>query len=117
MDASKRHGSRLCRTPKERSLRFQVKGSIGQHVPSHVSSDDFKLHFIYLSPSRHHFVESLHFMTAQYEDLHPAVAVVQTPTREYYVLRDNGMQIGCEEEGVAEIWMQIIRCDSEGRAL
>jgi len=47
--------------------------------------------------------------------LHPALAVVQTPSREYFILRENGMQIGCEEEGIAEIWMEIIGCGLLGR--
>jgi len=46
--------------------------------------------------------------------LHPALAVVQTPGREYFVLKDNGMQVGCEEEGVAEAWMKIIGCTQTG---
>ena len=46
--------------------------------------------------------------------LHPALAVVQTPAREYYVLRDNGFEVGCEEEGVAGIWMRILGCDARG---
>ncbi|TRM63985.1 hypothetical protein BD626DRAFT_536682 [Schizophyllum amplum] len=46
----------------------------------------------------HHHVESLHFTTSKGTPLHPDVAVVQTPGREYYILRDNGMQIGCEED-------------------
>lgn len=47
--------------------------------------------------------------------LHDAIAVVQTPGREYYVLRDNGMQVGCEEEGIPEVWQHIIGCDMLGR--
>ena len=46
--------------------------------------------------------------------LHPALAVVQTPAREYYVLRDNGFEVGCEEEGVANVWMRILGCDARG---
>jgi hypothetical protein len=46
--------------------------------------------------------------------LHPALAVVQTPSREYYILRDNGLEVGCEEEGVAGIWMRILGCDARG---
>ncbi|KAJ3769615.1 hypothetical protein FB446DRAFT_672222 [Lentinula raphanica] len=64
-------------------------------------------------PSHHH-VESVHFTTAQGRPLHPALATVQTPAREYYVLRDNGMQVGCEENGVANIWMKILGCEANG---
>lgn len=64
---------------------------------------------------RHHHVESLHFTTSKDEPLHPALAAVQTPGREYYVFRDNGMQVGCEEDGVARVWMQILQCDTYGR--
>jgi hypothetical protein len=46
--------------------------------------------------------------------LHPALAVVQTPAREYYIFRDNGFEVGCEEEGVASIWMRILGCDARG---
>ncbi|KAJ3910623.1 hypothetical protein F5879DRAFT_928273 [Lentinula edodes] len=62
----------------------------------------------------HHHVESVHFTTAQGRPLHPALAVVQTPAREYYVLRDNGMQVGCEEDGVARVWMTILGCAING---
>jgi hypothetical protein len=46
--------------------------------------------------------------------LHPALAVVQTPAREYFILRDNGFEVGCEEEGVASVWMRILGCDARG---
>jgi hypothetical protein len=39
---------------------------------------------------------------------------VQTPSREYFILKENGMQVGCEEEGVAEVWMEIIGCCGMG---
>ncbi|KAI6027368.1 hypothetical protein BKA83DRAFT_4227983 [Pisolithus microcarpus] len=65
----------------------------------------------------HHYVESVHFTTPKEEDLHPELAVVQTPAREYYVLRDNGMQVGCEEDGVANVWAEILQCDNRGRLL
>ena len=48
--------------------------------------------------------------------LHPALAVIQTPAREYYVLRDNGLEVGCEEEGVAGVWMRILGCDARGKS-
>ncbi|KAL1743613.1 hypothetical protein HDZ31DRAFT_40528 [Schizophyllum fasciatum] len=62
----------------------------------------------------HHHVESVHFTTAGGTRLHAAVAVVQTPGREYFILRDNGMQIGCEEDGVAEVFMKMLGCDRRG---
>ncbi|KAI0755281.1 hypothetical protein C8Q80DRAFT_1095647 [Daedaleopsis nitida] len=62
----------------------------------------------------HHHVESVHFMSPRGDALHAAVAVVQTPHREYFILRDNGMQIGCEEEGVASVWQEVLRCDHRG---
>ncbi|RPD77425.1 hypothetical protein L226DRAFT_544076 [Lentinus tigrinus ALCF2SS1-7] len=62
----------------------------------------------------HHHVESVHFTSAGGKDLHVALAVVQTPHREYYILRDNGMQVGCEEEGVAAVWREVLRCDAKG---
>ncbi|KAH9851565.1 hypothetical protein C2E23DRAFT_829735 [Lenzites betulinus] len=62
----------------------------------------------------HHHVESVHFSSPGGGPLHPALAVVQTPHREYYILRDNGMQVGCEEEGVAAVWREVLGCDHRG---
>ncbi|KAI0311545.1 hypothetical protein OF83DRAFT_1251478 [Amylostereum chailletii] len=62
----------------------------------------------------HHHVESVHYTTSNGILLHPALAVVQTPTREYFAMRDNGMQVGCEEDGVVEMWQGILRCDARG---
>jgi len=64
-------------------------------------------------PSHHH-VESVHFRTSSGELLHPALASVQTLYREYLVLKDNGMEVGNEEQGVYETWMEILACDSKG---
>ncbi|CAK5269788.1 unnamed protein product, partial [Mycena citricolor] len=61
----------------------------------------------------HHHVESVH-LTVGRRALHPALAVIQTPSREYYILRDNGMQVGCEEEGVPEVWRKVLGCDFKG---
>ncbi|KAI0662275.1 hypothetical protein C8Q70DRAFT_910108 [Cubamyces menziesii] len=63
----------------------------------------------------HHHVESVHFATPRGEPLHPALATVQTPHREYFILRDNGMQVGCDEEGVAAIWQEVLECDHIGK--
>ncbi|KAI0700037.1 hypothetical protein C8T65DRAFT_728852 [Cerioporus squamosus] len=62
----------------------------------------------------HHHVESVHFTSAGGKDLHVGLAVVQTPHREYFILRDNGMQVGCEEEGVAPVWQEVLGCDAKG---
>ncbi|KAI0055313.1 hypothetical protein BV25DRAFT_1767857, partial [Artomyces pyxidatus] len=62
----------------------------------------------------HHHVESVHFTAAGGMPLHPALAVVQTLSRSYYILRDNGMQVGCEEDGVGELWMKILGCTDKG---
>ncbi|KAI0771153.1 hypothetical protein BD413DRAFT_476339 [Trametes elegans] len=64
----------------------------------------------------HHHVESVHFTSSGGSALHPALAVVQTPHREYFVLRDNGMQVGCEEDGVAGVWQEVFGCDGRGVA-
>ena len=56
----------------------------------------------------------MHFTAAGGTALHPALASVQTPHREYLVLRDNGMQVGCEEEGVGEVWREVLGCDARG---
>ncbi|KAJ6619524.1 hypothetical protein B0H10DRAFT_2026031 [Mycena sp. CBHHK59/15] len=60
----------------------------------------------------HHHVESMHFTSSGRggKPLHDALAVVQTPGREYFILRDN-------EEGVAEVWMNILGCDNSGIAV
>ncbi|KAG1836361.1 hypothetical protein DFJ58DRAFT_865181, partial [Suillus subalutaceus] len=65
----------------------------------------------------HHHVESVHFITPKGVPLHPALAVMQTPAREYIVLKDNGMQVGCEEDGVANVWMHVLGCDKNGIAV
>ncbi|PCH39764.1 hypothetical protein WOLCODRAFT_67849 [Wolfiporia cocos MD-104 SS10] len=62
----------------------------------------------------HHHVESVHFTTSCGRTMHGALASVQTPHREYYILRDNGMQVGCEEEGVALVWQEVLKCDARG---
>lgn len=56
----------------------------------------------------------MHFTASGGRALHPAIAVVQTPGREYYILRDNGMEIGCEEDGVWPVWANLLRCDRNG---
>ena len=63
---------------------------------------------------RHHHVESVHFATPAGDALHGALATVQTPHREYYILRENGMQVGCEEDGVGEVWQGVLECDPRG---
>ncbi|KAI9463805.1 hypothetical protein F5148DRAFT_982317 [Russula earlei] len=63
---------------------------------------------------RHHHVESVHLTATGGHPLHPALAVVRTPAREYYILRDNGLEVGCEEEGVASVWMRVLGCDAGG---
>lgn len=62
----------------------------------------------------HHHIESVHFATSTSVPLHPALAVVQTPGREYFILKDNGMEVGSEEDGVAPLWMEILSCDNKG---
>jgi hypothetical protein len=69
---------------------------------------------ILFSVPRHHHVESIHLTATSGRPLHPALAVVLTPAREYFVLRDNGFEVGCEEEGVAGVWMRILGCDARG---
>lgn len=63
---------------------------------------------------RHHLVESVSFATTSGESYHGEIAAIQTPTREYFILRDVGLIIGSEEEGVAELWQDVLRCDSRG---
>ncbi len=61
-------------------------------------------------------MESVHFKTACGESLHKDLAVVQTPNREYYILRNNGMEVGCEEDGVWGVWREMLNCDGRGLA-
>ncbi|KAI0324900.1 hypothetical protein GY45DRAFT_1288163 [Cubamyces sp. BRFM 1775] len=106
-------------------------GISGQWMTAHAMAQDFaglpsrtgpgmenkKAKAVNLYLPEHHHVESVHFTTSRRDPLHPAVAVVQTPHREYFILRDNGMQVGCEEEGVAEVWQEVLGCDRVGRGL
>ncbi|KIY71696.1 hypothetical protein CYLTODRAFT_345435, partial [Cylindrobasidium torrendii FP15055 ss-10] len=62
----------------------------------------------------HHLVESVHVTASKGRPLHPALAIVQTPGREYFILKDNGLQVGCEEEGVAPIWKHMVGCSRDG---
>lgn len=64
--------------------------------------------------SSHHHVESVHFQTSDKKAFHPAVATVQTLAREYYILKDNGMLIGTEEDGVNPLWQVLLECDEKG---
>ncbi|KAL5519947.1 hypothetical protein ACEPAG_1607 [Sanghuangporus baumii] len=66
----------------------------------------------------HHLVESVHFTTSgpEIQNLHPALAIVQTPSREYFILRDNAMEVGCEEDGVWPVWRELLGCDARGVA-
>ena len=34
--------------------------------------------------------------------------------QENTILRDDGMQVGCEEDGVVEMWRRILGCDERG---
>ncbi|KAH8994325.1 hypothetical protein EDB86DRAFT_3044932 [Lactarius hatsudake] len=69
---------------------------------------------LFLPAQVHHHVEGVHLTATGGSLLHQALAVVQTPAREYYILRDNGMEVGCEEDGVARVWMRILGCNSRG---
>ena len=66
---------------------------------------------------RHHLVEGVYFTSRQGFALHPALASVQTPGREYFILRDNGMEVGCEEDGIWPAWMKLLSCDNRGLVL
>lgn len=63
---------------------------------------------------RQHHVESVHFGTSLGVAYHSAVASIQTPFHEYFVLRDNGLEIGCGE--VSTLWMKILGCMADGVA-
>lgn len=68
-------------------------------------------------PTSTHHVESVHLTTSSNEPLHPALAIVQTLARAYFVLRDNGLEVGCEEEGVSPLWMEVLGCDDKGMSV
>jgi hypothetical protein len=93
---------------KEQRVNLFVPAYVLQYLILGVTVDE--------SLPRHHHVESVHFTTASGRSLHTALGVIQTPGREYYVLKDNGMQVGCEEEGIAEVWMEAIGCSRTGEA-
>ena len=116
MDDDKRNGAGLRGSPGSRRCPTREEERDAQPVPPRVSTSPCPsvLHTSYSQPHRHHHVESVHFKATGGRDLHPALAVVQTPHREYYILRDNGMQVGCEEDGVAEVWQEVLRCDVRG---
>ena len=62
----------------------------------------------------HHLVESVHFTTSKGQPFHPALACIRTPDRDYYILRDNGMTVGCEEDGIWAPWTELLHCDKSG---
>ncbi|QRV80299.1 SAP domain protein [Ceratobasidium sp. AG-Ba] len=68
--------------------------------------------------SEHHLVESVHLEHLQPRPnsrLHPALALVLTaPGREYFVLRDTGMPVGTNDEGLEKVWQEIVGCDAWG---
>ncbi|KII86888.1 hypothetical protein PLICRDRAFT_113992 [Plicaturopsis crispa FD-325 SS-3] len=83
-------------------------------TPSSADNATSKVSQVHLFLPAHHHVESIHFTASNGVPLHRAVAVVQTPGREYHILRDNGMQIGCEEDGIGLVWMKLLGCDASG---
>jgi len=60
------------------------------------------------------YVGSLHFADVKGRPFHPAVASVQTQSREVFILRDTGQEIGTEEAGVQPVWMELLDCDAVG---
>ncbi|KAI1794840.1 hypothetical protein LXA43DRAFT_1112454 [Ganoderma leucocontextum] len=130
--AAEDHAGAAKRTVAERYVMASVVGNSisGQWMTTNEMAQEFaglparvgarvgrKTATLNLFLPEHHHVESVHFSATGGRDLHPALAVVQTPHREYYVLRDNGMQVGCEEDGVAEAWQEVLRCDTRGLSL
>jgi len=95
--------------------RMQQEFAGDASVPDHSTRKREKLRVNLFLPS-HHLVESVHFKTACGKSLHKDLAVVQTPNREYYILRNNGMEVGCEEDGVWEVWREMLNCDGRGLA-
>ncbi|TFK27997.1 hypothetical protein FA15DRAFT_753800 [Coprinopsis marcescibilis] len=90
----------------------QIAGRL--HAPPNKKLSESSAVFLNLYLPEHHLIESVHFTSRDGKCLHPAVAVVQTPGREYYILKDNGMQIGCEEDGIPLVWRNILSCDCYG---
>ncbi|KLO12214.1 hypothetical protein SCHPADRAFT_875780 [Schizopora paradoxa] len=93
--------------------RMQQEFAGGAMVHDHSARKQEKVRVNLFLPS-HHLVESVHVMTAGGKNLHKELAVVQTPGREYFILRENGMEVGCEEDGVWDVWRNILSCDSRG---
>lgn len=117
MEVGPGDGKRIFRTLRTEPRKQAVKGCY-EDVPFCVSGLCLAPHFWPLMNSRlsssHHHVESVHFQTPDKKAFHPAVATVQTLAREYYLLKDNGMLIGTEEDGVNPLWQALLVCDEKG---
>lgn len=121
MEVRPRHGQRVFCTdrtePRKQAVEYE-----NEDVPFCVSEAcswlgaTFQLTGARLRCSHHH-VESVHFQTPGKKLFHPAVASVQTPAREYFILKDNGMLIGTEEDGVSPLWQTLLGCDEKGLAI
>ncbi|KZV73231.1 hypothetical protein PENSPDRAFT_750347 [Peniophora sp. CONT] len=98
------------------STAEMAQGLSGPSQPMQTTKNSVKQSLGLFLPAHHH-VESVHFTAIGGQPLHPALAIIQTPAREYFILRDNGMQVGCEEDGVVEMWRKILGCDVNGRAV
>ncbi|QRV94792.1 SAP domain protein [Ceratobasidium sp. AG-Ba] len=93
--------------------RRLVGGGLVEQTPA-----PMKAQRIGLLVSEHHLVESVHLEHRQPRPnsrLHPVLALVSTaPGREYFVLRDTGMPIGTNDEGLETVWQEIVGCDAWG---
>ncbi|KAF9644539.1 hypothetical protein BDM02DRAFT_3078011, partial [Thelephora ganbajun] len=95
-----------------RSVQEMANESFVPAGPNHVNKRSKETMKMFLSA--HHHVESVHFQTPDKKEFHPAVATVQTLAREYYILKENGMLIGTEEDGVNPVWQALLECDEKG---
>ena len=119
MDVRSPNGTGIRRTHPAQDIAGTPKDLKCQPILTSASFQPLTFRLIFLLRilyPRHHHVESVHLTASGGRPLHPALAVVQTPSREYYILRDNGLEVGCEEEGVASVWMRILGCDARGEA-
>jgi hypothetical protein len=90
-------------------MASEFAGNLMQIPPARISGNRVNLFL----PGHHH-IEGIYFLTRDKKALHASLAVVQTPSREYFILRENGMHVGVEEDGVAPVWQRLLGCNASG---
>ena len=104
--------------------------SIQLFLPLYVLSTPLLLLPLYsppLPPFRSSHLLSVHFhthstasLTSPYVPLHPSLALVikeEDADAVEYILRETGQIVGVGEEGVVEMWREVLGCDTRGIAV